>query len=351
MFSEVEFEKTNTMTLEPRLREYMRKKKQYKHYNIEDSLIEKEYSITQSDIKFLKQYVNNIKNASQNTNKFVSQNSFTDYVEPQKHSFPSESFKKDKRLDKIKEKQKRDTDASTQRHNYDFISRGYDMYRDDQQFASAMGNDFKSRFDPAVWFDKGRTEDDIESNPENNPNVSQVKTMRRRFSNTNVYKNEPPKIRYKDYMTRGCNEDLKSKDYSLDAIIGNLDNYHEQVSRTYDRKNEMDLYHKVNINKKQTNDQNTIPKRDQENTYKSVPYKNGSKIRDVEMENYLAFGDNPSVGRGKKSIGYPNPVENYFSYISNDIQDPDHVVFERGTPSRAYNKDICRKGVERDVLM
>jgi len=106
----------------------------------------------------------------------------------------------------------------------------------------------------------------------------------------------------------------------------------------------MDIETKVNIPKN-----NRTGKRDTENNYKSVPYMNGSSMKDIDAENYLSYGTGQVKAR--KSRGYPNPAEHYFNYISNDIQTPEHSVFERGMPSRAFNKTIARKYKERDVLM
>lgn len=330
------FEDTTEIGLEPRLVEYLKKRKFNKQHDIDDDLLEKTYSIDKKDINTIKLYF---------ANKKATKSDHTDFIDTRGQVFPSMLEPKDKRLDKIKEKQQRDREASEQRTNYDIVSKKYDMYRDDRKFASAGGSDFKSRFNPNVWFDDGRNVEEIESE-DVNPNVAQVVDMRQRFSCTNVYKNEKPKIRYQDYMTRGCNQDLaknkSGEDYSLDSIIGKLDSYAYDIDRTYEKKSEMDLNSKSVIPSINCNN-----KRDVENNYQSVPFMNG-ELRDINTENYLAYGSGQV--RAKKSRGYPNPAENYFSYISDDIQKPEHVVFERGMPSRLFNKDIPKKYKKRDIF-
>jgi hypothetical protein len=76
---------------------------------------------------------------------------------------------------------------------------------------------------------------------------------------------------------------------------------------------------------------------------------NGSKLKDVNIENYLCYGNTPS--RSSKSLGYPNPVEHYFNYISDDISKPEHTVFEPGMPSRLYNKDTAKVYKNREIMM
>jgi hypothetical protein len=211
------------------------------------------------------------------------------------------------------------------------------MYRDDRNFSSATGNDFKSQFNPEVW---------LNSDENNQSEVSddQYVDMKRRFSNTNVYKNKPAKIRYNDYMTYGCNEDLsKNTDYSLDSIINKINIGNYNVSRTFHQKNEMDFETKVVNPNNNCND-----KRENENNYKAVPYKNGSSLKDSNVDNYLLYGTGQI--REKKSRGYPNWFEHQYNYISEDIQDPDHVVFDRGMPTRSFNKNVATKYSERDVM-
>jgi hypothetical protein len=329
------FEDSTKTELEPRLVEYLKKRKFNKENGINDDLLEKTYSIDKKDVNTIKSHFINAK---------LTKSDYTDFVDTRGQTFSSMSEPKDKRLDKIKEKQRRDKEANDQRTNYDIVARKYDMYRDDRKFASAGGSDFKSRFNPNVWLD-GQNVEEIESE-EVNPNVAQVVDMRQRFSSTNVYKNEKPKIRYQDYMTRGCNQDLaknkSNEDYSLDSIIGKLDSYTHDINRTYEKKSEMDLNSKSVIPSINCNN-----KRDIENNYQTVPLMNG-EMRDVNTENYLAYGSGQV--RAKKSRGYPNPVENYFSYISDDIQKPEHVVSERGMPSRLFNKDTPKKYKARDIL-
>jgi hypothetical protein len=72
------------------------------------------------------------------------------------------------------------------------------------------------------------------------------------------------------------------------------------------------------------------------NSNASVPMR-GSGVnriggtRDVDVENRLMKGL-PERDAKFKSLGYPNYSEHSFDYISNDIQDPKHVVlpFPRG---------------------
>lgn len=295
-----EFEKSTNIDLEPRLVEYIKKKQFCKENNIKDPLIEKEYGITKNDLEKLTRYKK-------------TQVSFEDYIDTRKHKNKSILDRPDKRLEKIKEKQRRDTDANKQRNNYDIMTRKYDMYREDVKFSSASGNDFQSRFDPGVWFENHDEYNDT------NPNIAKITDMRKRYANTNVYTNKPSKISYKNYLPHGSNID-SSPDYSLDEIIGKLDEYKKMTSCPYSLKT----------------------------TTRNEEDRQCMEEKDSNTDNYLTYGSGQI--RVKKSRGYPNPVEHYFNYISDDIQDPAHVVLDPGMPSRMFNKDIPRQYKIREIM-
>jgi hypothetical protein len=356
MFSNAEicdFDKKMEPKLEQRLVEYLKKKKYYKENRIESNLVEREYNIDKKDLDKIRNYFNG--------RKVKHTSAHTDMVEPKVAQFESErlGLGSDKRLDKMHMKQQKHKDAFEKKNNYDIMHQSYDMYRNDQNFSSMYGDDFKSRFNPQVWLDsdeikhnnivEGRNSfDDKDSEAmefeNSNPNDARIVDMRKRYSNPNIYKNEPAKIRYRDYMTRGCNEDLTSKNYSLDSIMDNMNKYNGDLSR-YESHDAMDSDMKVNISEKRQNNS----KRDNMNNYMATPHMNGSKQKDVDMENYLCYGQGPS--RGAKSLGYPNPAEHYFSYISDDISKSEHTVFEPGMPSRMFNKETARNNYKgREVL-
>lgn len=334
---------TTTIKLEPRLIEYIKKKKFNREHNIKDNLTEKEYNIDKNDIVKIKSYLNGKKMSKEQMNLH------SDYIKPEIRDFESSELKNDPRFERIKKKQERDRQAISQKENYGIMAKKYDMYYNGNNFSSAYGDDFKSRFNPRVWFEDPKKADvsGYENKDENfiNPNIEQVVDMRRRYDGPNIYKNKKPQIRYDDYMTRGCNEDLASNNYSLDAIIGKLNTYSNKMNKYENQTRDyIDTDTKVCIPGGQCNNL-----REQENNYKPVPYMNGSKQKDVNVENYLCYGYGPS--RGKKSLGYPNPAEHYFQYISEDISNPDHTVFEPGMPSRLFNKDTARQYKERDIMM
>jgi hypothetical protein len=376
MFSNAEecnFELNTIAKIEPRLVEYIKKKKFYKENNIDDHLIEKEFNISKYDILKIKNYFKG--------NKAKKYTDYTEMVEPDRSGFASDELKKDHRFERLKIKQKRDKEAKEQRGNYDIMAREYDMYRDDRKFASAYGNDFKTRFNPEVWFENNNENQDIESDEEmENPNElnrksnkkntheqsvsdNEIVDMRRRYSNPNIYKHVTPKIRNKDRVTWGCNDDLATKNYSLDSIMNNLDKHNNNVTKKAQISGTNIIRHKRSIDQSSNN---IIPentnigngqygninksqnKNSQENNYYIDTKTNNKKMKDVGIENYLCYGNGPS--RGAKSLGYPNPAEHYFQYISDDISKQEHTIFEPGMSSRLFNKDTARPNNNRDIL-
>ena len=61
--------------------------------------------------------------------------------------------------------------------------------------------------------------------------------------------------------------------------------------------------------------------------------------KNIDVENDFKKGlPSRSYINDKRNKDYDNPIEHYFSYIDNDIQDPDHVVMEYPKPTRMSNK-------------
>lgn len=331
-----DYEKDDEIGLEPRLTEYLKKKKFYQKNGIEADDLEKEYDITKKDMMRIRSHLRGDK-------KMYNERQHEDYIDPSLAEFPSAEFKKDPRFDRIKIKQKRDSDAQNQRHNYGIISKGYDMYKNDRSFAPASGNnDFrKGGFHPSEWMNEKSEKSDSEDDwNENVAKFVQSKSTSRSFHKGNTYEN--PRSKYNGYLS---DRSLVNHDkYSVDAMIGKLDSYRHKTSGSFRNTNDMDYEHKRVLPNGRCNE-----KREYENNYQAVPHMEaGSLSRDIDVDTYMRFGTTPS--RAGKSLGYPNPVEHYFDYISDDIQQPDHTVFERGIPSRAFNKDVARPMMKRDIM-
>jgi hypothetical protein len=328
-----DFSKDDDIDLEPRLVEYLKKKKYNKKFGIDVSNLEKDFNIIDSDMVRIRSHFRGDKKGTIR---------LSDYIDPSSATFPSNSFKKDDRFDRIKKKQQADADAKMQKSNYGLINKGYDMYRQDRPFASATGDDFKSKeFHPNQWFQNSRDVSTEECNPYStddfNKNVdydrfdaNDSNKMSMRESNTYVH----PKSVYNGYLQR--NSKLEDDPHSIDAIIGKMNSYRNKVTKPFNQENQMDLDTKVVTQNARYNG-----KRETENTYQAVPlmmdgYGNG---RDIDVDTFVRM----KAGKyHNKSVGYPNPVDHYFNFISNDIQQPEHVVNMRGIPSRLLNKQIAR---------
>lgn len=329
--------KDDEIGLEPRLLEYIKKKKFFKENRIEVEFLDKEFAITNADILKIKAFMKGDKK------NYV--NGHSDIVDMSGATFPSSELKKDPRLERIKAKQRKETEANEQRHDYGIISKSYDMYRNDRPFASASGNDFsKSSFHPNDWFKNSR--DEMIDNDINNNFGSRMSGSKNSFSNSNTYVN--PKSTYNGYLDK--NTTVRQDNHTIDEIIGKLDTYAKQSEKIPRRENNMEYMGQINVNYDRSNS-----KREYENNYRAMPFMSGNsnlinesnnnQTRDIDVDSHMRFGNTPM--RAGKSLGYPSTLEHAFSYISPDIQDPNHVVMDRGIPSRAFNKETARPSSSR----
>jgi hypothetical protein len=338
-----DFSKDDNMTLEPRLVEYLRKKKYFQENNIENQNLEKDFHITDKDTIKLRAHFRGDKRGEIKTN---------DYINTSDSNFPSSKFKHDPRFDRIKKKQEKEEDAQVQRKNYGLINRGFDMYRDDRPFASACGDDFKNtEFHPRQWFENSK---DIAKSETWNPRVptignndlsdscEEISHNKKSLHESNTYVH--PKSIYNGYLPQRSK--IENDPHSLDSIIGKLDSYRNKVNSgpTYQVKNQLDLNSKVILPNIKCNN-----KRETENSYQAVPFmgRNNSGNRDIDVDTFVRLN---AGTRNSRSVGYPNPVDHYFNFISDDIQQPDHVVNMRGLPSRLLNKQVARPMTNRDIM-
>jgi hypothetical protein len=307
--------KDDDITIEPRLLEYIRKKKYYSDNNINTESLDRDYSITQNDMLKIRGFLRGDKNVY----NMVKQQ---DFIDTTQSMFPSEKLKKDPRFGRLKQKQQKDSDALNYKNNYGTISRTYDMYRKDRPFASAMGNDFsKSDFHPNQWLNDSKEEKIM------NPNVANFDNNSNSLSMNNTYVH--PRSKNNGYL--GENVRIENDRKTVDDMIGKLTNYKNKV----DNKGYMSKF--MDTDKFRETEVNYIP----------MPLMNGSSMADVDVDTYVRYGTTPS--RGGKSLGYPNPIEHYFDYVSNDHQLPQHTVSNRGMPSRAYNKESFMSSQSRII--
>ena len=241
--------------LEPRLIEFLKKKEYYRENGMDENQLNKKYCITKKDLilidNIMHQTVAKISNRKKNNRLDKNMQDIQD-------------SNNDQFWDEIK-KNKEYFNVNTKLANSDNVCK---INKEKQDFRNGLKN--------------------------------------KQLHQSNIYNNVTPKIRFKDYLPYGENEELTDANYSLDNIIGKLDKL--------------------------------------------------KKTRDVDVENYLAFGSSTNeVSSGytrnakAKSIGYPNPAEHYFDYISEDMQFPDHTVIERSVSTRLLNKSFKEDKYSREM--
>jgi hypothetical protein len=304
-------------TLEPRLMDYIKKSKHYEDNDIQPIVpLEKTYHITSSDRKTLRAYFSGKKGASD----------WSEYIQPNNSDFTDDQFEKDPRYQRILKKQKSQRDAQDQRQNYGTIRDNYGMYTSDVAPMSALEKTY-SGFDPdeGLLLDRHQTR---ETNPYilKHPKLNKDKSY-----------NVVPKIQYNQRQHfQQMYDRVKgpTHDPQISNIIGKMDSYNKKLEKTYTYSSQMDLDQKKVIPFVASKN-----KRDIANDYCAVPYMmDGGESRDVDIENYVRYG----VPEGRaRSLGYPSDAEHHFDYISPDIQDPDHVIFDRPYPSRMLNKQTA----------
>jgi len=317
--------------LEPRLVEYLKRKKFYEENDINGVSLEKQYMITKIDLKKINDYQ---KKQNTNTNEdeivFDGERQYvqrrvknydenSDLIDCSQARFPKTNLY-DPRLDRINEKVRREKEAVNYKSNTSQLKKTYDMYN--RNFSSTTSRDFDNEFSLDNIRDDMNAElkDEFESNS---------------YQNTHELVNPPNKHQYHTKPSIQYNQiqhfqRTNNNNNSNNNTIGSGYSYRKPELPQFNRSNTFDIDNKVTI------PTNNCRKNDLNMLYDGV---GNGPMKNIDYENYIKYGYPTSKAR---SLGFENPAEHYFQFIDEDIQDPRHVVSDRPQLTRLDNKTIAR---------
>jgi hypothetical protein len=187
--------------------------------------------------------------------------------------------------------------------------------------------------DSSNYFDTAFPETQLDVN-----SFEESKRLLRQPHNPHMYekpqKHVEPKIQYKEKIYNNQYNSYLPHKPSLDNIVGEMNTYKTKVNKTYDFNSDSQFF-TPQFNK------NNCRKEELDYMYKNVGEMTGGDLRNIDIETYIKFGSPTSKAR---SLGFENPVEHFFSYIDDSIQDPDHVCFDRPQLTRNMNRKSFRSG-------
>ena len=321
--------------IEPRLSEYIRKKKYFEENNIKPSVpLEKQYSISSHDLTKIRKFISN----NTSNNESSDDEDDPNYIEYKISQFPSTQIK-DKRLERITQKIKKDRDANIHRHNINDLKKSYDMFTRD--VSSTTSCDFTNEFTLNNTFNENNDlNNDImkffEKNTDFVPhsNTSNTHELIHPQSNNqyNVNSRNDCNKQYNEYMNYNQNKNLQNS-------IGM--GYKKHESNSFHQNGRFDVDNKINIPSSNNSKKSIIENIYDDNSAFGVPMKN------IDYENYVKYGNMSSKS---KSLGFDNVCNNHFQFIDSDIQDPTHVVNDRPISARLENRQMARP-TNRKVFM
>jgi hypothetical protein len=321
--------------LEPRLQEYIKKRKYYKSNNIEPSVsLEKEFSITNTDKKILKSFLTGNLDIYKpdKYNKIISDNN-----RQASKSFPSSNYKEDPRVLKpIKQ------DMQTPINRGMFVPDKKSKYYEDPVMESSKK--FLDARDFADHNFKGLNINNLDHynvnepkfNPRNDPKIDPGPgygnynkcDSAMRVSDGSIYDSCAPKNKKPKVNSNENTNDIHQQYLNYDL----LDEYEDNMERVQD------------VSRKVSNPK--IKKHPDSSLF------NKSQKRNTEIESELIRGM-PTNRPHNRSYGYRDTFENNFDYIDDDFQNPDNTdLWPRGgEPTRLDNKLLAKnKTYVREVM-
>ena len=383
-----------SIQLEPRLQEYIRRKRFNEENDIDPPIPEeKEFGITPYDLKVIKRF-------RQGKEKvYTSKRLATDphFIKPDNTGFEDtidNDFKKDPRYQRLQRKMQSHKDAQKQIRNFDGIDENYQIFhqsnpydlkpekkhqRMSKPYDDPINDDINNdsydgpndldghAYDDMTMMDSrdlmlapsrpikksNKVGSRINSRDADNQYLSNKPSRGQYMYNSNnrdQYMYNPnqkssnpsayhhtPKISYHQRLSESREQVNGGMEHSRDLtdVIGKLDTYNKHLNNTYEYvQSDADLDTRTF-----TPGARTGTRRENASSYQSIPFGYGNGLPNVSLENSLRGGIRDS---SKKSVGFKNPFEHSFDYISDDISDYRHTVQMWPQSSRGENREIAR---------
>jgi hypothetical protein len=318
--------------LEPRLVEYLKRKKFYEENDITTNNIclEKQYQITKKDIEKINK-LNKVNKESNNDRIYIQKpvknydenNDLIDFSKTKTKFEMTNMY--DPRLERITEKVKKEKEASKYKYNTTNLQRNYDMYSRD--FSSTTSNDFSNEFN----LDNIR--DELNAPLKNNYEANSNFNTHELISPSSQHQYHNPPVVQRDQ--RQPYQRTSQPDRGIGS--GYSKSYRIPETPSFQKSNTFDIDNKITIpaNNCRKNDLNTLY--NEFNTF--------GNMKNIDYENYVKYGYPTSKAR---SLGFENASEHFYQFIDSDIQDPKHVVSDRPILTRLDNKATARSK-QRDI--
>lgn len=372
--------------LEPRIQEYLKKKKFYKENGIDPCVsLEKEFQITHRDKKIIKAFLRGKRDMYNHDNMMFNDGKKQTYKK-KKQYFPSKAFRdNDPRVQVLNkpdntlpinrgmfvpdgpnafvyEDEPTNTDPILDPRDFTDNARATlntrfcDMGSNTVSLNTGTGWSFDdTRFDPRTdpkmypgreKYDKHSSQYRIDPNngKTNDPDP------RNKYIISNLKKKNTEHIYDQAHInnTGMCYDTMdKPKDFNLinsdiNDVLDNGKRYGEFAAPKFSEQSDIDYDNKMfipNISSK-SNNLNT-------SSYMTMPFFGPNKdMRDAQLETNLIRGMPSNATR--KSFGYRNPHENYYQYLDNDFCNTTEEWPRGGDSTRRDNKSVARKKYVRD---
>lgn len=327
------FQCNQNIYLEPRLQEYITKKKYYKKNNIKpDVSLEKEYNITKGDVRLMGAFLKGDRDMYEDKRQEEYYGDETREIAQQFETDPDEMFKSDPRFKNYQTKMSRDKKAMKQRHEYNNLEQDYE-----NAFGPITANVANER-DNEEYLNIKQSQPFTAGGRDFGYN-SRYKYTDGEYTSPRMYGNAVPEIQYKDHIQyKQNNVPVRppiDHNPELANVLDKLDTYGQNLNGTYQNYSKFDTDLKVPAPKMKTN--------------RPVPYMGmGGSVRQ-QKDGRAITCRYPQYNSKAKSNGFSNPSEHYFDYISNDISDPDHTCTNRSISTRLDNQTTA-KSYRRDII-
>lgn len=365
---------TSNIQLEPRLQEYLNRSTFNRENDIKPDIpLEQEFSITTEDRRIIKRFQRGMNHVY--SKKKTGLSSHFVKAAPCDDDFftGQDAFKNDPRYRRLQKKMASHRRAQAQIRNLDGMDSDYEIFHRSNPYDDPLNPNVQRPKRIAKPYDdpNNYSDDDLLSHSRDetigiyrkrpgcetddsfmmdsrdlvlgsskgdrnnakymyNPNNGRGNPQRSRQSY-----HHRPNIAYQQRLIPQRVDGGLEHNHSINDIIGNIDDYNHHLEESYDYI-EAEIDQESHTMRPRSRDSS---RRDNHNSYRSIPYGYGGGLADISVENSLRGGIKDSP---RKSTGFWNPFEHQFDYIDSDISSPDHTVNMRPENTRKANMTIAR---------
>ena len=339
----------NSLSLEPRLQEFIKKKRFYKQNSIKPSIpLEQQFNISNTDKVIIKRFLKGSKNVYDSN--VINNPLITDkFIKPSMDTscFTNDNPANDPRMNRLKKKMASHKKARDGRSNYSNMDSCYSSFKLSNPYDNSYNASNNSGSREQYYHDKPTRSNLAPRMTIDKPYENTYLIDSNNLSDNNPHRYSPNSNNFDDYTNSNSNSNNNRSQSSYhhtpsisyrNPVISSVNGNNNNHDGLYNDPNTQPFISDMdNYNKYLEKSYSYIDGNNSDNNNNFVPHHKYKNI-DISAARRGEFRDSR-----KKSLGMDTAFEHSFQFIDKNISDPNHTVQMWPENTRGSNKQIAGK--------